>query len=298
MTKALRKQTEHLRPNFIPVLHIPTAPFVASRPLAYDLEARHAERSVIPEDKAVAFVCDLLEDLADEWAVKPLFLYRWWDAENQAFVSRWAGRSGRRRTPDRQCREIDQFRRRQISRMMILGATDENRPLLEESYRRILAAFEPHVGMTNYLSAAGHRWLILPGSVSSARWQPIRRRCGFCGRGRRSPITGSGAWTTPQASTANGIRANAYSAAGSRRCCGLQANSICRSLSPMRRLLPWSRTAGDEVWGLPYALSPFKYQVKCLEQLRGKFAALDAADRAALQPILARTGCWEPLAAA
>ena len=30
------------------------------------------------------------------------------------------------------------------------------------------------------------------------------------------------------------------------------------------------------VWGLPYALSPFKYQVKCLQLLREKFAALDA----------------------
>ena len=31
-----------------------------------------------------------------------------------------------------------------------------------------------------------------------------------------------------------------------------------------------------EVWGLPYALAPFKYQVKCLQQLRSKFAALGA----------------------
>jgi hypothetical protein len=53
-----------------------------------------------------------------------------------------------------------------------------------------------------------------------------------------------------------------------------------------------------KVWDLPYALAPFKYQVKCLQQLRGKFAALDAKDRAALQPILVRTGCWEPLGAA
>jgi hypothetical protein len=51
------------------------------------------------------------------------------------------------------------------------------------------------------------------------------------------------------------------------------------------------------VWGLPYALAPFKYQVKCLQQLRGKFAALDAADRAALKPVLERSGCWQHLAA-
>jgi hypothetical protein len=50
------------------------------------------------------------------------------------------------------------------------------------------------------------------------------------------------------------------------------------------------------VWGLPYALAPFKYQVKCLTLLRDKFAALDADSRAALQPVLERTGCWEHLA--
>jgi glutathione S-transferase len=75
MTKALRKQIKHLRPNLIPVLQYPDGTFRGdSTALAYDLEARHPERSVIPVDRAVAFVCDLLEDLADEWAVKPLFL--------------------------------------------------------------------------------------------------------------------------------------------------------------------------------------------------------------------------------
>jgi hypothetical protein len=51
------------------------------------------------------------------------------------------------------------------------------------------------------------------------------------------------------------------------------------------------------VWGLPYALSPFKYQVKCLQLLREKFAALETEHRAALRPVLARTGCWEYLSA-
>jgi glutathione S-transferase len=84
MTKELRKQTEHLRPNLIPVLQYPDGTFRGeTTTLAYDLEGRHLGRSVIPEDKAVAFICDLLEDFADEWAVKPLFLYRWWEPEDQ-----------------------------------------------------------------------------------------------------------------------------------------------------------------------------------------------------------------------
>jgi hypothetical protein len=51
------------------------------------------------------------------------------------------------------------------------------------------------------------------------------------------------------------------------------------------------------VWGLPYTLSPFKYQVKCLNLLREKFAALDAEHLAALRPVLERTGCWTHLTA-
>ena len=153
MTKALRKQTQHLRPNLIPVLQYPDGSFRGeTTTLAYDLETRHRDRSVIPGDKAVAFVCDLLEDLADEWAVKPLFLYRWWDAEDQAYVSRWAGEEWLVSDAEPgSAEEIEHFRARQISRMPILGATAENKPLLEASYRRILAAFEPNVGMTKYL---------------------------------------------------------------------------------------------------------------------------------------------------
>ena len=49
------------------------------------------------------------------------------------------------------------------------------------------------------------------------------------------------------------------------------------------------------VWGLPYSLAPFKYQVKCLQQLREKFSALDAECRAALKQALERTGCWKHL---
>jgi hypothetical protein len=49
------------------------------------------------------------------------------------------------------------------------------------------------------------------------------------------------------------------------------------------------------VWGLSYALAPFKYQVKCLQQLRDKFASLNAESKAALRPVLERTGCWAHL---
>jgi glutathione S-transferase len=300
MTKALRKRTEHLRPNLIPVLQYPDGTFRAETTmLAYDLEGRHSDRSVIPQDKAVAFVCDLLEDLADEWAVKPLFLYRWWDPEDQLYVSRWAGEEwSTSEAATGSSEEIDEFRRRQISRMPILGATAENKPLLEESYRRILAAFEPHVGMTSYLfgsrpSLADFAWF---GQLSEMATDPTPMRI----LREKAPFTDH--WVR-RLDDASGIDGEWFPG---ERALGGWVEALLRIAGEL--YLPFLVANAEayangldrleiKVWNLPYALAPFKYQVKCLQQLRDQFAALDAQDRAALQPILQRTGCWEPLAA-
>jgi glutathione S-transferase len=299
MTKALRKQTEHLRPNLIPVLQYPDGTFRGeTTALAYDLEARHAERSVIPGDQAIAFVCDLLEDLADEWAVKPLFLYRWWDPQDQAYVSRWAGEEwSTSEATTGSAEEIEEFRRRQIARMPILGATEGNRPLLEESYRRMLAAFEPHVGMTHYLfgsrpSLADFAWF---GQLSEMATDPTPMRI----LRERAPFTDH--WVR-RLDDASGVEGEWYSR---EHALGGWAEALLKIAGEV--YLPFLVANAEafaegleqlkmKVWGLTYTLAPFKYQVKCLRQLRGKFAALDRHDRDALQPILARTGCWQPLA--
>jgi glutathione S-transferase len=300
MTKALRQQTEHLRPNLIPVLQYPDGSFRGeTTTLAYDLEARHRDRSVIPDDKAIAFVCDLLEDLADEWAVKPLFFYRWWDPQDQAYVSRWAGEEWS--TSDAEAgsaEEVEQFRRRQISRMPILGATAENKPLLEESYRRILAALEPHVGMTKYLfgsrpSLADFAWF---GQLSEMATDPtpmriMRETAPFTDHWIRRLDDASGvdgAWYSREQAL-SGMSGALLGIAGELYLPFLVANAEAFAKGVERLQI--------NVWGLPYALSPFKYQVKCLQLLREKFAALEAEPQAALRPILERTGCWAHLVA-
>ncbi len=300
MTKALRKQTEHLRPNLIPVLQYPDGSFRGETTiLAYDLETRHSDRSVIPEDKAVAFVCDLLEDLADEWAVKPLFLYRWWGPEDQAYVSRWAGEEWSVSDAEPgSAEEIEEFRRRQISRMSILGATAENKPLLELSYHRILAAFEPHVGMIKYIfgsrpSLADFAWF---GQLSELATDPtpmriMREKAPFTDHWTRRLDDASGVdgqWY-PRELALSGMAEALLRIAGELYLPFLVANAQAFAKGVERLEI--------NVWGLPYALSPFKYQVKCLDLIRGKFVSLDAEHRAALRPVLERTGCWEHLVA-
>src|SRR2546423_7266266 len=298
MTRTLRKQTEHLRPNLIPVLEYPDGSFRGEIiPLAYDLDVRQRERSVIPEDSAVAFVGDLLQDLADEWVVKPVFLYRWWDPEDQGYVSRWAAEewsvSGAEPgSPE----EIEDFRRRQISRMPMLGATAENKPLLEQSYRRILKAFEPHVGMTKFLfgarrSLADFAWF---GQLSEMATDPtpmriMREMAPFTDHWVRRLDDASGVdgkWC-PREQALSGMAEALLRIAGELYLPFLAANAEAFA-KDLKRL-------EINVWGLPYALSPFKYQVKCLQSLREKFAALDPKDRKALRPVLERTGCWEHL---
>jgi hypothetical protein len=47
--------------------------------------------------------------------------------------------------------------------------------------------------------------------------------------------------------------------------------------------------------GLPYTQGVFKYQVKCLADLRARYAALDATARGRIDPLLAHTGCLDAM---
>ena len=192
--------------------------------------------------------------------------------------------------------EIEQFRQRQISRMVILGATAENRPLLQESYRRILVAFEPHVGMRNYLfgsrpSLADFAWF---GQLSEMATDPtpmriMREHAPFTDHWIRRLDDASGVdgeWV-PRDQALGGFAEALLRIAGELYLPFLAANADAFAKGLDRLEI--------NVWGLPYALSPFKYQVKCLNQLRGKLAALSEQDRAALRPVLERTGCWTHL---
>jgi hypothetical protein len=194
--------------------------------------------------------------------------------------------------------EIEHFRQRQISRMTILGATAENKPLLEASYHRILAAFEPNVGMTTYLfgsrpSLADFAWF---GQLSEMATDPtpmriMREKAPFTDHWTRRLDDASGVegeWY-PREQALTGMAEALLGIAGELYLPFLVANAQAFARGVERLEI--------NVWGLPYALSPFKYQVKCLQLLRDKFVALDAAHRTALRPVLERTGCWAHLIA-
>jgi glutathione S-transferase len=65
-------------PPVIPVLRFPDGRLMNdSTPLAYRLEQEHpGQRSVVPDDPALAWLSDLFEDFGDEWVTKMMFHYR------------------------------------------------------------------------------------------------------------------------------------------------------------------------------------------------------------------------------
>ena len=160
----------------------------------------------------------------------------------------------------------------------------------------MLAAFEPHVGMTSYLfgsrpSLADFAWF---GQLSEMATDPTPMRI----MRAKAPFTDH--WVR-RLDDASGVEGEWYP---NERELGGMAEALLKIAGEL--YLPFLVANAEafakglerlemNVWGLSYALTPFKYQVKCLQLLRDKFSALDADSRAALRPVLERTGCWQHL---
>ena len=154
ITPAVRAQIQHGGPPVIPVLELPEdgSLHVDSTPLALMLEDRHQQRSIIPDDPAVAFLCYLIEDMADEWVTKMMFHYRWDLEVDQQYSARQIISDN---TPglrgEALARAAEAIRQRQVSRMPLLGCTPQNKPIIEQSFHELLAILDSFATRDEYL---------------------------------------------------------------------------------------------------------------------------------------------------
>ncbi|MEY2883360.1 MAG: hypothetical protein RL490_1084 [Pseudomonadota bacterium] len=298
---ALAATRGQVKAPVIPIMEYPDGSFVNdSTPLLYDLEARHPDRSVVPPDPARAFLAHLIEDFADEWLTKAMFGYRWLREVDQVQMSRWLAfdaMQGGGLAPSQGAAEL--FRARQVSRMALVGCTEANFPLIEASTRAVCQLLEDHV--VNRHGLFGTRPSLaefgLYGQISQLGVDPtpeamLRRDYPYTLRWllHIDDMSGiEGDWDAADAPF-DPVIPGLLAIIGELYFPFLLANAAA--------LAAGAETFAITAMGHPYTQGVFKYQVKCLADLRARYAALDAGARAVVDPLLAASGCLAPLVAA
>jgi glutathione S-transferase len=281
-------------PPVIPVLRFPDGRLMNdSTPLAYELERLHpGARSIVPDDPGLAFLSDLIEDFADEWVTKIMFHYRWFYAGDRNFAQLWI--TGDRMIgapPAKRQAVMTAFNDRQVGRMAMVGCTEENRPIIEGSYFRLLDILNPHVAQMPFLFGArpsladfglfGQLVILATDPTPEAE---MRRRAldVLLWILRLDDASGvDGAWIEPAALP--GAVTELLRLAADVYLPFLAANNDAFQNGDAEVVV--------KLMGQRYAQAPFRYQVKCYDGLRKKFAGLPSDVRARIEPVLADTGC-------
>lgn len=286
---------KHVKAPVIPIFEYPDGSFHNdSTELIYDLEQRHNNgRSIIPERQSDAFLAFLIEDLADELLCKAMYHYRWFDKRYVKLISEWISfdmlEGGGIKAIEENAKI---FRERQMSRLAFVGSSEHNRPMIETISDLFLDALESHVPNKWFLF--GSRPSIaefgLFGQISQyhndlAATEHTYTRAPFTYRWilHIHDLSGfNGEWRACDEALPAVVKKLLH-IAGEFYFPFLSANAKAYHA----REKEFSFTAG----GMPYSQGVFKYQVRCLEQLKLKYQALDGEAKNELSSILQETGC-------
>lgn len=270
----------------VPVVAFPDGSFHAdSTPLILALEDRHEGRSVVPPHPALAFLSHLVEDMADEYLPLPMFYYRW--TEDQVWCSRrqmfgWMGAI----SDEELAKVAEAFLERQAGQLARARALDDNQ--MATAYDELLSAMEDL--LTSSLFLFGGRpsladfglygqltqYAVDPKVCAIMKEEAVRT---YQWVHLVDDLSGfePGPWFTPE---------EAFSPV---------LETFLRYTAtyylPMAELL----TGVADLKNLDQQPNGMTYRVRCFLALKQELAALSDGDRALVQPILERTGCWEAL---
>ncbi|MGI9602906.1 MAG: glutathione S-transferase N-terminal domain-containing protein [Acidimicrobiales bacterium] len=276
----------------------PTA-MVDSSPQIMVLEDYHQGRSIVPADPVVAFLDHLIEDYGDEWCTKMMFHYRWnrhYPAGIDMAAQLLPLMQGLQVPEESRKKFGEMFAQRQIERTALVGCTDENLPIIEPSYERLLDLLDRH--FTEYPFVLGQRpgrgdFAIFGQFTQLTGWDPDSVALAVA-KGPRTvvwtqwmddmgwwDVDGDRGWFSRDELPPTTLELLA---------------EIGRTYAPFMVANASAVAAGaDEVVvdidGHTYRQAPFPYQAKCLRWLNEAFAALEPADRAVVDGVLAGTGC-------
>jgi len=264
----------HVKPPVIPVLHCPNDEWlVDSTPMIDKLDPiLGGERSIIPPDPTNRFLSYLFEDLADEWSTKAMFWFRWKDQFDARIFSlegayNVLGAVGK----DRLEAVADQFCRRQIGRMAIVGCTETNAPIIEETLDELVVALGNSVTKQAYLF--GSR----PSRADFAIYGQLKQLCSESTPSLRirklSPLAHAWVTMTDDLSAVEGK----WNASGDRTPLVEVLLRICAEVYlPFLEANERALQAGETGFSVKLRTTQFsqpayRYQQKCLRWLREKY---------------------------
>jgi len=299
--RKVNEEIAHVKPPVIPVLQYPEdgSYHVDSTPMAYELERRHpGRRSIIPEDPGFAFLSHLIEDLADEWVTKMMFVYRWWRKEDQEYCSAWLTHMMAMPAGKADIRSMAKwFTDRQVGRMPLVGCTETTRPIVEKTFLQVLDILEAHLETSVYLfgSRPSLADFGLFGQLYQLCYDPtpqaiMREKapgvCAWISRLDDASGEEEGEWVNPDTPLPAAVTAFLQMASD------VYFPFLLANAGAIEK---GQETFSVTLLGEHYQQGAFKYQVKCLRWLREEYAGLKGEAKERTDTVLKETGCFEPL---
>lgn len=287
--------------ELLPTFYLPGADgnveaVVDSTPLIRRFEQAFADRSVLPTDKAAAFINYLLEDYADEWLTKAMFHYRW----NYKPDIEMAGRilplwSNLDIPPERHAKAAKMISDRQIARLYVVGSNDVTAPVIEDSYKRFLAIMDQIIQRQPFLM--GGR----PGSSDFAVYAQLTQLARFDPTPQAICLDLAPrvfAWTDV-VDDLSGIEPEESQwltlEQMGERLHDLLAEVgrvyVPALLANAAAIMSGKDTMETTIDGRDWIQPTFPYQAKCLNWIRAEYDSLDTATRKQVDGLLAGSGC-------
>jgi glutathione S-transferase len=274
----------------------PAEASIDSTPLIRRLERESAGRAVVPARPGLAFLDALLEDYADEWLTKCMFHYRWAFEADAEFASHVLPRWGGIDKSDAEIAPLSEaFAKRQIERLWVVGSNPTTAPVIEASYRRLLALLDARLTESPFV--LGWR----PAACDFALFGQLTQLVQFdptpmaIARAQTPRVC---AWVDV-VEDLSGLEVDdsGWLAAGAvpetLRALLAEVGRVYAPflLANARALEQKLEKVECTIDGRPWVQQPFPYQGKCLRALREGYAALAGGERTAVDAALAGTGC-------
>jgi glutathione S-transferase len=260
------------------------------------LERMFPERSIVPRDAALGFLQELLEDYGDEWLTKSMFHYRWNYAADIHKASHVLPLDRDYNLPPETLAKTSKFiAERQIRRLGVVGSNEVTKPVIEDSYLRLLKLLDHHL-------AAGNRFLMgaRPGVGDFGLFGQLSQLVHF----DPTPAAIAAAETPRVVSWVSHLED--ASSLGVDDAGWIDRSKVGAALRPFlveigrvyapflianaRALKAKADKVECEIDGRPWVQQPFPYQGKCLGWLCATRAALSHSDRRFVDSVLAGTG--------